>query len=306
MAQTATQEQPKKEAPIVTLANLILAKKSTFQAVATAHLSPERLVKLGQAMLTRTPKLLECAKTIQGQTSLIVALTKCSQLGLEPNEPGGIWIVPFDHKDKKTGQVLYTEAQTIIDYRGAIDVARRSGQIAAVHADVVRANDHFKPPKVSTASPVLVEFEHQPAEGERGEIRGAYAVAKLANGQAHVSYLTLAEVSAYRNRSRAKDSGPWQSDWNAMACKTACRRMVNLLPKTPEIQKLREALAEEEAIDAGEQVLALPPAGKAEAIKAKLAEKNGKPAPDHQEHAGEDEGPPPDAGSESEREDIDF
>lgn len=258
--------------PITALANLILAKRSTFEAVATKHLKPERLVKLAQVMLGRTPKLLKCAETIQGQMSLITALTKCSQLGLEPNEPGGIWIVPFDHKDKKTGQVLYTEAQTIIDYRGAIDVARRSGQIAAVHADVVRANDVFEPPETDTSSPVLVKFRHRPAEGERGDIRGAYAVAKLSNGQAHVSYLTLAEITAFRSRSRSKDSGPWQSDWNAMACKTACRRMVNLLPKTPEIQELREALAEEEAADEGEAILALPPPTKIEAIKAKLAQ----------------------------------
>jgi recombination protein RecT len=264
MAETAIE----KKAPtkLQTLAQAIANRQASFAAVATKYLPAERLVKLAQAALSRQPLLAECTTV-----SVLEQLMACARLGLEPNEPGGVWLVPFKNKNGTM------ECQKIIDYRGLIDVARRSGQIAAVHADVRRENDEWEF-WIQTDSPTLVHLRHVPAESDRGEIVGVYAVAKLQNGQCHATYLTAAEVETYRARSRAKDAPTWKNDWIAMGCKTACRRMVNLLPKSAEIQVLREELVSEEddkpVVDITAELTS-----RTDGIKAKLAAKAAENAP---------------------------
>jgi recombinational DNA repair protein RecT len=168
---------------------------------------------------------------------------------LEPNEPGGIWIVPFEIelKEKKRKMMVATP---ITDYRGLLDVARRSGEVAGVHADIRREKDEWEY-GIDTALSMMVRLRHAPADGERGEIVGAYFVARLQSGQTHACYLSKSEIERYRARSKNAKSGfsPWKNDWEAMAKKTAVRRGINLLPRTPEIQELRRVLAEEERRD---------------------------------------------------------
>jgi len=218
------------------LAEAIAARRESFAAVATEYLKPDRLVKLAQACIARNPLLAECETG-----SILVELMACSRLGLEPNEAGGRWLVPF--KNNKTGKY---EVQGITDYRALIDIARRSGVLAAVHADVVRQGDLWEN-WISSDGNTLVHLRHQVAE-ERGEIRYVYAIAKLKNGEVQTSVLTLADVTRAKSKSRGSDnsSSPWQNEWDAMAKKTALRRLFNLLPKTPEIQKVREELDREE------------------------------------------------------------
>jgi len=60
------------------------------------------------------------------------------------------------------------EAQLIPGYRGYIALARRSGDVQSVAAQVVYENDRF-----SIRYGLNEDLEHVPAEGDRGEIRGA-------------------------------------------------------------------------------------------------------------------------------------
>lgn len=241
-----------KKTPVQLLSWTIQQKLASFAAIQTRYLTAERLVKLAQVIVTRTPKLAECSTL-----SVIDALMTCARLGLEPSEPGGVWLVPYKVKERMV-------CQSIVDYRGLLDVTRRSGEIAAVHADLRYETDAWEF-AVDTASPVLVKLRHVPAEGERGTVRGAYAIAKLRNGECHAVYLTVEQIEKFRARSRGAESeySPWVRDWDAMAKKTACRRLVNLLPRTPEVQALREVLTREDAAPEGAPlaIIDLPAAG---------------------------------------------
>lgn len=247
-----------KKSPVQVLAFTIAQKQSSFASIQTRYLPAERLVKLAQVMVAKTPKLAECSTL-----SVIDSLMTCARLGLEPNEPGGVWFVPYKVQNRMV-------CQSIVDYRGLLDVARRSGEIAAVHADLRYDNDAWEFAIDSTA-PVLVKLRHVPAEGERGNVLGAYGVAKLRNGECHAVYLTAKQIEGFRSRSRGADSeySPWTKDWDAMAKKTACRRLVNLLPMTPEVQALREVLAREDA--APPQPLIVLPSPGAEVAEAELS-----------------------------------
>ena len=228
------------------LVDIIKQSEHSFGSVATRYLPPERLVKLAQVVISRTPGVGKCTPL-----SVVSALMTCARLGLEPNEPGGVWLVPYAIRQQVNGKwVTINTCTPIIDYRGLIDVARRSGEIAGVHASIRYANDQWEF-GVDTSAPTMVRLRHVPSDGDRGPVVGVYFVARLKSGETHATYLTKAEVEAYRSRSKnaSGDSSPWVKDWNAMAMKTACRRGVNLLPRTPEIQLLREEMAKEEAIE---------------------------------------------------------
>jgi len=277
--------------PPQTLEDIIKSRQGSFADVGTKYMSPERLVKLALVMVSKTPDLKRCSAL-----SVVSELMTCARLGLEPGVEGGRWLIPF--KQGK-GEEVHYEVVGVTDYRGLIDIARRSGEVLAIHADVRHENDLWEF-WIDAGGPTLVHLRHRRAEGERGEIMGAYAIVKLRNGEVQAVYLTLAEVNATKARSKSAKSeySPWNTDWPSMARKTAIRRVYNLLPKTPEIQAAREALAEEEERDRAEAAIDVtpPPSGssRAENLKEKLRAKAGaeaeQPAADP-EPSSEDEGP---------------
>lgn len=236
MHQVVNPGQQESKNPIMRLSKAIADRRDSFAAVATKYLDADRLIKLAHACLTKTPALADCTLV-----SILDSLIVCARLGLEPNERGGVWLVPY-------GAVC----TPIIDYRGALDVCRRSGAIAAVHCDIRCEKDHWKY-MVDTNSPNMVTLEHAPADGDRGKFLGAFFVMKLTSGQCQATYLSEEEINRFRDRSKAfkskKGISPWHSDYNAMAKKTVVHRGVNLAPRTPDVQILREELGREERED---------------------------------------------------------
>lgn len=249
-----------------TLEEIIAAKAGTFAEVSTKYLSTERLVKLAQAMVSRTPDLRKCSPL-----SVVSELMTCSRLGLEPGVEGGRWLLPFK-VTLEDGTTRY-DVVGVTDYRGLIDIARRSGEVLAIHADVRHEKDLWEF-WIDAGGPTLVHLRHCRAEGPRGDILGAFAVVKLRNGEIQATYLGLDEINATKGRSKSAKSSysPWNTDWESMARKTAIRRLYNLLPKTPEIQAAREAIAEEEERDRAEVAIDVTPpsSSRTEDLKAKL------------------------------------
>lgn len=260
---TEQQKPPATNLPAVqkkdTLADLIVSRRDAFAMVATRYLDPDRLVKLAQVVITRIPELGTCSKL-----SVLECLMTCARLGLEPHEPGGIWLVPFKGVCTK-----------IIDYRGMIDVCRRSGEIKAVHTDVHCEHDKFSY-VIDTTGDQLVQLRHEPKrDGDRGKVLGVYFAAALKSGGCQAVYLTRQQIDDTMNRSAAVRSGrntPWKTDWEAMAKKTAVRRGVNLLPKTPETQQLLSELSREDEDDVIDVLPVDMPEANTEAVERMIAE----------------------------------
>lgn len=263
------------------LIEVIRQKQGSFADVATKYLPPERLVKLAIVAITKMPDLQKVPAA-----EVVAELINCARLGLEPNVEGGRWLLPF--KRRTDGGDRY-ELVAVTDYRGLVDIARRSGEVVAIHADVRRANDLWEN-WIDAGGATLVHLRHRRAESDRGDVLGAYAVVRLKNGEVQAAYLTLDEINSAKGRSRGASSefSPWQRDFEAMAKKTAIRRLYNLLPKTPEVQAAREVLAEEEERDRAEpapMVETVAPASRTEALKTKL---RGAPATDSTLEPGHD------------------
>jgi recombination protein RecT len=219
MAQQAmvrSDEQP-------TLKERLIRMKPAIAAALPKHVNVDRMARIALTTLYSTPRLRESTPA-----SFLGSIIQASQLGLEVNTPlGHAYLVPF--RDRRHGVTI---CQLIIGYQGFMDLARRSGNIRSIYAFAVYQGDEFSYSfgLEPTIKHVPVSEEHNPEK-----LTHVYAVSRLKDGEPVFTVLTRADVERYRARSRAKDDGPWVTDYEAMALKTAIRRLFRWLPKSAEM-----------------------------------------------------------------------
>lgn len=207
-----------------TIADIMKSQWGKIEAVMPKHMSSERLFQTAVSAINHDPKLAQCdIKTI------LSCLMRCSALGMEPSSVDGLgraYILPFRNKGRM-------EATFILGYKGMIDIARRSGEIMDISARTVHAGDTFDYEYGLNES-----LRHIPGEGDRtaDTMTHVYMVCHFKDGGHYIDVMTKAEVNEIRARSKSPDSGPWVSDYLAMARKTVIRRAFPYLPVSVEAQ----------------------------------------------------------------------
>jgi recombination protein RecT len=215
---------------VATIRELLQKSRRQMEMTLPKHLTADRLMRVAMTSIQKTPKLLECTPQ-----SLLACVMTCAQLGLEPDQfLGQAYLVPF-------GNVC----TLIPGYRGYIALARRSGEMQTVSAQVVHENDDFE-----LQYGIEDKLNHKPAlNGDRGKAIGAYCVFKYKDGGYSFDFLPLEEIEKVRARSKAAGSGPWVTDWEEMAKKTVIKRHAKLAPLSVEFQR---AVALEDRANLGE------------------------------------------------------
>lgn len=212
------------------IAHLLSQKRGELAKMLPKTLSIDRLLKVAQIAATTTPALAEC-----DVPSLVGAIGQCAQMGLEPNTVlGHAYLVPFNvkRKDTRGGERWVKSVQVVIGYKGLIDLARRSGQIVSIAAHEVCENDHFE-----LVYGLDEKLNHTPAMGERGDVVGFYAVAKLKDGGYSFEFMSLHQVQEIMRATQSKGKyGPWLEHFIEMGRKTAIRRLAKYLPLSIEFQ----------------------------------------------------------------------
>ena len=191
------------------------AMREQFARALPAHLSAERFCRIAITALSRTPKLLECT-----QESVMRCLLDLSALGLEPDGRRA-HLIPYGR-----------DCTLVVDYKGLVELAMRSGVIAKLHADVVCENDVFEY-QMGEVTQHRIDWQN-----DRGEMYAAWAMAQTKTGERFFAVMSRSEVEAIRNRSRAGKSGPWVTDFAEMAKKTVFRRLAKWLPLSAEFRDL--------------------------------------------------------------------
>jgi recombination protein RecT len=203
------------------------------------HIDPGKMIRVVITSMMRTPKLAQCTTA-----SITRCVLEASQLGLMPDGVTGMaWLIPF--KNNKANPPVM-EAQLMVGYRGMLALARQSGAVKSIHAQVVHEKDEFEytlgdNPGVKHVPPKL-------GEG-RGKPIGAYALARLESDEIVFEVLSAEEIEAVRRRSKSASDGPWITDPLAMWRKTAIRRLFKYLPAS--VDRYEDLVAREEAIDLG-------------------------------------------------------
>lgn len=107
--------------------------KAQIAAALPQHMKAERMIRVATTAMLRTPKLEQC-----DQASFFKALLDLSAWGLEPDGRRA-HLIPFENRQRGV-----LEVQLILDYKGLVELARRSGEVATIHADVICKNDEFE------------------------------------------------------------------------------------------------------------------------------------------------------------------
>ena len=184
----------------------------------------DRFKRIVIQSLARNPDLLTADKG-----TIIQAAFEAARLGLEPSGAiGGAHLVRY-------GKTV----QLIVDYRGLVELARRSGEIQDIAAVIVRRADGFKVRRGTTPA-----IEHTPdltVTDEAGlAMTHVYAVAHLMGGGVQFEVMTKDQIDAIRARAAAANHGPWRTDYEEMAKKTVLRRLCKLLPLSIEAREIIE------------------------------------------------------------------
>lgn len=266
-------------------------RREVIEQSAASLVDADRFRGVVLASFTRNPGLWEC-----DPVTVARAVVEAAQLGLEPTGTlGGAYLVPY--KNKRTGR---KEAQLIIGYRGLTELARRSGEIQAVQARIVREKDAF-----DYAYGLVPRLEHVPFLGteDPGKMTHVYGVVVYRSGHRDFDVMSAAEVDVIRRRSRSNDDGPWVTDYFEMAKKTVVRRMAKLWPLTVEA---RDVIARE---DEFEDAKPAPTRRAAETVRSRLQARLGAVEPEPEAIApgaapepatpAPDEVPDPECGSPS-------
>jgi len=212
------------------IAYLLDQKKGELAKMLPKTLSIDRLLKVAQIAATTTPALAKC-----DVPSLVGAIGQCAQMGLEPNTVlGHAYLVPFNTKRKMPdgSERWVNSVQVIIGYKGLIDLARRSGQIVSIAAHEVCEADHFE-----LVYGLDEKLNHTPAMGDRGQVIGFYAVAKLTGGGHAFEFMSVHQVREIAKATQSKGAyGPWKDHFTEMGRKTVIRRLAKYLPLSIEFQ----------------------------------------------------------------------
>ncbi len=202
--------------------------KKQLAAVAGKHFTPDRMMKLMSGAIRNTPKLAEC-----DPMTLLGALMQCASLGLEPNTVlGHAYLIPFDRNRKVNNKWVKTkDVQLIVGYKGFATLARRSGIVRNLHADVVYDDDELW--EYEYGSNMVLRHKPGPRQGKKTH---AYCHLNLEDGGQAFVVLPAEQIIATRDQSQGwqsavkykkTDESPWTKHEDAMWSKTAVRALAN-------------------------------------------------------------------------------
>ncbi|AMV34380.1 recombination and repair protein RecT [Pirellula sp. SH-Sr6A] len=194
------------------------ALKTQIASVAPKHMAPERVMRIALNAVSRTPKLADCTPE-----SFMRCLLDLSSWGLEPDGRHA-HLIPYG-----------TECTLVLDYKGLVTLAYRSGWVKKIHADVVFEGDIFVYSLGTVCQHIPWEFRDDANKPEhKGHFRAAYCVVTMADGIEKHEVMTASEIDAIKAKSRSGNSGPWKDHYTEMAKKTVYRRASKWLPLSPE------------------------------------------------------------------------
>jgi recombination protein RecT len=207
---------------IVVFRHELTSMEGQFKAALPAHIPAERFVRVLMTAIQNNPDLMSVDRRSFWNSAM-----RAAQDGLLPDGREGA-IVKFKSKN---GPPV---AQWMPMIAGLRKKVRNSGEIAVWDAAVVHEKDRFE--FRLGDDPIIV---HEPSlDANPGKVIAAYSIATLKSGEKSREVMSIAEIEKVRARSRAKDDGPWITDYTEMCRKTVARRHSKVLPMSTDLDDL--------------------------------------------------------------------
>lgn len=188
------------------------------------HITVDRIARIVLTALRVTPGLASTTPE-----SFLGCVLQSAQLGLEVNTPlGHAYLIP-----RHNGRTGVPDCTLIIGYQGMRELAMRSGQVRGISAHVVRQGDTFE-----FELGLDPKLRHVPSDDPQREMRPithAYAVARIKDADPVFEVLSKTQIDARAAINGGGKYGPWKTNYEAMARKSAVRSIFNWIPKSAEI-----------------------------------------------------------------------
>lgn len=195
----------------------LVAMEDKFAAALPAHIPAQRFLRVAISALAN-PAVAGARDTAEGRKSIFDACLKAASDGLllDGREAA---LVPY-------GKTVAYQPMVA----GIMKKARNSGEIDAIFSQVVYANDEFTIDYVTEGAPI----KHRPAIGDRGDVIGVYALARLKDGSwTQPEFMTRDEVEHVRKTfSKQTNSLMWTKAWGEGARKTVIRKAAKYWPSS--------------------------------------------------------------------------
>lgn len=222
----------RKEAPVTavtqqkkpqTLQEYVQRMSSQIKLALPANLTPERFERIVLTAISSNPKLQECTPT-----SFLGAMMTAAQLGVEPNTPlGQGYLIP---RNGRNGM----ECTFQLGYKGMIDLAYRSGDIANIGAYTVYKNDEFH-----VQFGLNPDITHVPCMTDRGDPVAFYAYYKTKDGGFGFDVMSVEDVRKHAKQFSESVkrgwSSPWDTNFEEMAKKTVLKKVLKYAPLSTEV-----------------------------------------------------------------------
>lgn len=225
----------------------VKAAMPTIMRMLPAHVTPEQFESRVVTAVANKPELLEC-----NTSSLLRASAEAAELGISLNPHlGEGWILRVWNGRLNDGKGGY-EAQLRLGFIGVMKLAKQSGDIVQIVSNLRYERDYWK------MSMVPPDLKHEAADGDRGEVVGAYCWWKLRDGTTQFEYMPREEILAVKDRTKSRDKqgnivGPWVTDEMEMWRKTPVRRARKYMPQSPEMARFHEAMVRDAAEEFGDE-----------------------------------------------------
>lgn len=244
------------------------AMTKRLQQALPRHMTPDRMIRMALTAATRTPKLLNCSLE-----SIGLALLQASQFGVEVNGRDA-HLVPYGD-----------QCQLIVDYKGMIQLAYRSGIVDGVSAKAVYERDLFEYELGSDE-----HLKHVPCtEDDPGKLVYAWAMVRFKGGGNKFVVLNRRDIKRRMEKSQTakRSDSPWQQHPEAMWAKSAVKELAKWMPQVPEMDAFHNAVADDDAKEYGAVTLDVQPIetppSKSEQLAQQMRERNGNGASHQQE-----------------------
>jgi recombination protein RecT len=196
--------------------------------------------------------------------SLQAAVINVAAIGLSLNPAKKqAYLIPRNIKQKVGGKEQWvTKIFLEPSYMGLCDLATLSGAIRWVQAYLVHEADNFM--DNGAGQRPTHEYNAFAKPEDRGPIIGAYCVAKTADGDHLTTIMAMHELLEVRDKSeqwKRSQSGPWKDFFGEQVKKTVIRRAFKTWPKTPDMDRLENAIQISNDNEGFEPILSSPPLG---------------------------------------------
>jgi recombination protein RecT len=202
----------------MTLRRLFEQQRPELSALLPKTMSAERLYRIALTECIKNADLLSCTAD-----SWALAMQTCAAQGLYPDSGLGLmYLIP------RAGKVT-----TLRGYQGDLQLARNSGEVLDIYAEVVHAKDRFK---YTLGLERTLEHEPYLGDDDPGALRYAYAVAKLKNSDPTFTVLTRRDIERHKRSAQGltRADSPWNAHPTEMWKKTALHVLTKLLPRSTE------------------------------------------------------------------------